>query len=422
MFEIPEQKLPDFAKDEQKITVLFAPLRNRTVNPKDWEHKINSWKTLISIYCACNEIYSFCLSSLNKVFLRNGRPPLCLKEVLDQMLREGSIQQIDRFLVKNSTTWSGWATDMLLKKPLAWSFGKLKNTIYVTTDDCTYVDLELIKTKSNDLMNKIPKDHLNKVISLPELLKFINENSNYTQKLKLLLHYLEKDGKVCLEVSSSNDCDYKIKFGDGISVKPIDEVDIGIHSLEKNETTLLENIEKLEDEMEKLRGQAKLQLSKGHRQTAKTCLRKKHEIEKKIQKKSDALHNIQIMLEKIKDTHTDAHVWESYKLALNSFNTTFKDSNLSEDAIEDTMIKLGEVLDIHEDIQTALSHPVKDTSTSESDLEQELADLISQEDSLTEDSEEQPAPDDFEARLKNLSINLPDVPETKKPKLEVPLI
>lgn len=57
----------------------------------------------------------------------------------------------------------------------------------------------------------------------------------------------------------------------------------------------------------------------------------------------NALHNIQILLQQIHETHSDAHVWEAYKNALAAFDTSFKDTGISESAIEDTMIKLGDV-------------------------------------------------------------------------------
>lgn len=66
-------------------------------------------------------------------------------------------------------------------------------------------------------------------------------------------------------------------------------------------------------------------------------------MEKRVLKKMDALHNIQILLQQINETHNDAHVWEAYKSALAAFNTSFKDTGLSENAIEDTIIKLGDV-------------------------------------------------------------------------------
>lgn len=57
----------------------------------------------------------------------------------------------------------------------------------------------------------------------------------------------------------------------------------------------------------------------------------------------NTLHNIQRLLEQIQDTHNDAHVWEAYKKALGAFNTSFKDSGLSEKAIDETMVLLGDV-------------------------------------------------------------------------------
>lgn len=58
----------------------------------------------------------------------------------------------------------------------------------------------------------------------------------------------------------------------------------------------------------------------------------------------DALNNIQLLLQQIHETHNDAHVWEAYKKALAAFNTSFKDTGISESAIEDTMIELSHVI------------------------------------------------------------------------------
>ncbi|XP_019880740.2 charged multivesicular body protein 7 [Aethina tumida] len=409
MFQIPEEKLPDFAKDEQKVSVLFAPLRNRTVNPRDWDNKINCWKILISLYCKSNDVYSFTLQSMNKVFVRNGRPPVCLKDVLEQMLKDGDIIPLDKFDSKSPETWSGWATDVLIKRPLVWSFNKLKNSMFDPSDNITYVEISVINEKSTELFNLIPKDYLNKVINMNDLLSILKKDRSYSSSVKMLLHNLANQKKVFVHTSNIVDDEtYMIKFTDKNTAAPINEMDIGIYSLEKNEKLLTETIEKLEDEIQSLIKQAKAQLAKGHKQSAKTCLRKKHEIEKRISKKADALHNIQVLVERIRDTHSDAHVWESYKLALESFNTTFKGTGLSEDAVEDTMIKLGEVLDIHDDIQTALSKPAKDTTASESDLEQELADLLK-----TEDKQE-PSTDTIEAQLAKLHLSFPDLSDESK--------
>lgn len=66
-------------------------------------------------------------------------------------------------------------------------------------------------------------------------------------------------------------------------------------------------------------------------------------MEKQLEKKANALHNVQNCLEQLKGTHTNAHVWEAYKNALHAFNTTYKETGISEEAVDDTMLKLGEV-------------------------------------------------------------------------------
>lgn len=45
------------------------------------------------------------------------------------------------------------------------------------------------------------------------------------------------------------------------------------------------------------------------------------------------------------EANTDGQVLESYKLALTSLKETFKNAGLSEDAVSQTMLELGEVSD-----------------------------------------------------------------------------
>ncbi|KAJ8983006.1 hypothetical protein NQ317_014302 [Molorchus minor] len=406
MFQIPEDKLPNSLKDEQRINVLFAPLRNQSVNAKDWENKISAWKNILKIYCESNDVYSFTLTSLNKIFVRNGRPPSCFNEVISEMIKTGELQVIDVFLKKSSDTWSGWAADVFIKRPLSWSFNKIKNSIFMFTNndkDNTFVYLEVIKLKCDNLL-----------ISLNHLLSLLGKNCEHIDNIKLVLHYLLIQHKIDIMKLNSKGNDeletFLIKFGDGSKVTLISEKDIGIYTLERNEGLISKNIESLEDEIQNCVKDAKLHLSKNHRQMAKSSLRKKHELEKK----ANALHNIQILLEQIHETHTDAHVWEAYKNALSAFDTTFKDTGMSEDVIEDTMIKLGDMLDRHEDIQTALARPM---DTNDSDLEEELAEL------LRNDTGDVPPDDsgftnDLEKHMEKLSLELPDVP-SKSPDVSV---
>ncbi|XP_057670926.1 charged multivesicular body protein 7 [Diorhabda carinulata] len=417
MFDIPNENLPDCLLDENRINVLFAPIRNKSVNPKDWDNKISSWKTIIKTYCESNDIYTFTVSSLSKVFIRNGRSPPCLPEVISEMEKNGDIQRLDLFLKNNPKTWTGWATDIFVKTPFVWSFNKLKSSLF-TTDSSQQpkVFIEIIKTKCDTILKILPNNYKNKLISLKDLLSIIKKTPNDIEDVKLLLHHMSNKNIIDItKLNSNNKNELEttlIKFSDTNST--ISEVDVGVYTLEQNEKIILKGIEEMEDNIEKLIKEAKVHLSKHHRQMAKSCLRKKHDLEKSLEKKAQALHNVQLLLHQINEANSNATVWDSYKKVLTTFDVTYKDAGISEDLIDDTMIKLGEVLDKNEDIQSALSKPPQDFD--DTDLEQELADLIN------EDNLEGGPPDggvntsEIEMKLDDLSLNLPEVPDNSPEK------
>lgn len=282
MFNIPTEKLPDVLKDEKRINVIFAPLRNKTVNPKDWENKISSWKTVIKTYCDTNDVYSFTLSSLNNIFIRNGRPPSCLREVIVEMAKEGEVQIMEIFIKENSESWSGWATDILIKRPLSWSYNKLKNTLFAESDhDYAYVHLDVINSKCDTLLTLVPDNCKNKLICLEDLLTILGKKSSDIDNIKLLLHNMKNQCKLdTVTLDSKNKKDVLqtvlIKFADGEKVNPVSEIDIGIYTLEKNENIISKNIENLEDQIQKCIKEAKMHLSKNHRQMVNSLNGKKY--------------------------------------------------------------------------------------------------------------------------------------------------
>lgn len=414
MFDIPKENIPECLLDENRINVLFAPIRNKSVNPKDWDNKISSWRTIIKAYCESNDIYTFTVSSLNKVFIRNGRSPPCLPEVISEMEKNGDVQRLDIFLKNNPKTWTGWATDVFVKTPFIWSYNKLKSSIFASdSSQQPRVILEVIKTKCETILNVLPNNYKNKLVSLKDILSIIKKTPNDIEDVKLLLHYMSNKNLIDVtKLNSNNQNELEttlIKFSDGTTNSVITEVDIGVYTLEQNEKIILKGIEEMEDNIEKCINEAKIHLSKHHRQMARSCLRKKHDLEKSLEKKAQALHNVQLLLHQIHETNSNVTVWDSYKKVLSAFDVTYKDAGISEDVIDDTMIKLGEILDKNEDIHAALAKPAQDFD--DLDLEQELADLIK------EDDTEGGPPDggvnnsDIETKLENLSLNLPEVPE-----------
>lgn len=346
---LPKCIEPECWNDEQRLNVLFAPIRPRNVNPQDWDSKYNFWRGLISAYCHHCGIYIFKVTDLEEAFKKDGRTPKCLEMVVKEMERAGECVPLSSFLEKNAENWSSWATNVLIRKPLLWSYKTIKDAVVPPEKDITYVHEETVRKKARQLVASLPDDKKNKVLSLGELLTLTKDVCNGVNNIKLLLHFLVNENKATIKELYTASTDTKDKYAhfliklDDRKVQPISDVEIGVHTLQQNEKALLENIEHLEDEITELTESAKRHLSKGHKHVAKTCLRKRRVLENCLTKRSNALHNVQTLLGRVHEAGTDGQVLESYKLALASLRDTFKNAGLSEDAVSQTMLELGEV-------------------------------------------------------------------------------
>lgn len=271
MIPLPEDLLP---QDEKRTSVLFAPVRARSVNPQDWDSKLTFWKNLIGTYCVRCKVYSFKLDDLKDAFKRNGRSPGCLDVVFEEMVKNGECVPLDKFFESSPDTWSRWAADVLVKKPLLWSYNVLKDKFVTKDKEVTYVHQKTIEEESEKFLSSVPNDYKNKVINLKELLDIQVYDLSDPNSVKLLLHQLTKNGKAAVkELALNTDIEDNgtkakhllIKIADK-KVQPITNVEIGIHTLEQNEKTLLDNVEELESKIDQLQNEAKEHLKKGHRQ------------------------------------------------------------------------------------------------------------------------------------------------------------
>lgn len=268
---LPKCIEPDCWNDQQRLNVLFAPIRPRSVNPQDWDSKYNFWRGLIFAYCDHCGIYIFKVSDLEEAFKKDGRTPKCLETVVKEMERVGECVPLSSFLEKNAENWSTWAANVLIKKPLLWSYKTIKDAVIPPERDVTYVHEETVRKKARQLVASLPDDKKNKVLTLGELLTLTKDKCNGVNNIKLLLHLLVKENKAVIKELYTASSDTKDKYAhfllklDDKKVQAISDVEIGIHTLEQNENALLENIEKLEDEIAELKENARRHLEKGHR-------------------------------------------------------------------------------------------------------------------------------------------------------------
>lgn len=71
----------------ERLTVLMAPFKNREVNEVNYDGKMKFWKNVIIAECNRRHQCSFSVDELKTFFLHKGRSPVCLQNVVDDMLR-----------------------------------------------------------------------------------------------------------------------------------------------------------------------------------------------------------------------------------------------------------------------------------------------------------------------------------------------
>lgn len=270
LYSLPMEQIPEFWKNGTRIDVLFAPFRNEFVNPKDKETKLSSWRDIIYIYCNHYKILTFTLSDFQKFFNHFGKSPGCLKEVIEELLKTGEIIYLEDFLQKPAETWVGWAANTLIKKPVVWSFTKIIGTFNNDNTNRKYVHIKVLQQESEALLRAISENYKNKIINVGKLLELQLSEHIKSEHIKLLLHFLYCRGDIyMIEVKCKNNNfeeNTLIKFKEGKSTENISAVDIDIYMLEMSEKTLLEEIERMETQINKIIVDTKKYLIEGQKQ------------------------------------------------------------------------------------------------------------------------------------------------------------
>lgn len=447
--KVRDEILPECWKDEVRMNSLFAPFRKRSVNPLDWDSKLKFWKTLIDKWCSCTNRPVFTLAEVTTFFERNGRRALCLPDVVSEMIRSGDackLADFERGAVSGavlpgeevgnapSSSWAGWAVDVMVKRPLSWAASRL----WSGGEGGAFVEVApeepiIIFSVLKNVSDKIVESSTGELVDISELQK--SEYSKESFRLALLL--LQRRGlatttthghTTLVKVASEHKkcASSPTSVSSSVTTSPlISEVERSSYVLQKDETALQKNIEQLEEEKAKLTEEAREYIRKGMRQLAKSSLRKKHALEQCIEKRVQALENVQALLHRVKEAETDGQVLESYKLGVSALKKTLAEAGLTEDNVENTRAELEEVLDLQGDITNTLSDMGKlaEGDFEEAELEDELAELLAHSESTPEkvpsteilkkkEGENKKWGENIEQRLKNLTVeDLPSPPD-----------
>ncbi|XP_008546100.1 charged multivesicular body protein 7 [Microplitis demolitor] len=413
-FPLPIKDMPEsWFKDEQ-MNAMFAEFRSRSVNPQDWDSKYKFWQELISKWLSFNNKCSFTITDLKSIFKRKGCTPLCLKTVLEELHRNREIVTEDEFLY-DQNSWTSWLVDTVVKKPVVWSFSKLKN-YFVTSvplnSNVRYIHLKTVKELADTILGLSANENptILSVQQITEKCKVICDNKSLSEEnVKLALLWIGRYKSSQLSIQSNHVLDCLLKITP-TGISNLSEVEEGLYKIKESEKIILKRIEELEIERNENLTKVKSYINSGLREVAKTYLRRKHELDKRIEKHSVTLQNLQSLKLNISDAHSNSEVLHAYKKG-NEILKNCENTGLSATNVQDTMDDMHEIIEELNDIQKVLSEPVK-IDESDQDLEEELKEL------MTSDSYLPSVPNseisDLEERLSDLRFPEYPVPPQSK--------
>lgn len=261
--------------------------------------------------------------------------------------RNNEIIQETNFFKEPCETWTAWSIDIFVKKPISWSFSKVKNYVVgqeTNSTEVKYVHLRIVRELGDVILSiaEVKKDNVLFPISeIVEYCKSKTEKQISENAVRLTLQWLKQRKKVVFKKSSNPNSELLIKISVQMA-NEITEIEEGMYKLIKQENDLIKEIELMEQEKLNIINEAKMYLGKELRQMAKTRLRRKMELEKTIEKRAQALANLRVLITNIEDAHSNSAVLSAYKTGSDVLKKMGL-NDLTEYGVRDIMDDINEV-------------------------------------------------------------------------------
>jgi charged multivesicular body protein 7 len=370
------------------------------------------------------------ISDLKEVFRRNGTTPQCLQEVLDDLALEDDIQEKEAFLEVPEKSWIGWGVNTLMKKPIKFGFGLIKERVMSNNkEERVFVVKSAVKRQATIMQSIVKKCHsYNNIVTMEDLIKSLTDTGISSEGISLALHYLSCLDKVYIEHNDDQDEKHHhktlLKFAEPhMTVAPITEMQRSIFNLEHTEKFLITVMGDKEMAIDELMAKIRECLKDGKKQTAKTYLKKKHAFDKDLEKTSQILENVQAMLQRVHGAKSDKEIINTYKMGSNAIKSAFASAGLDLDSVDDIIEDMKEVFEKEQDIQAAISEPMRGgVEIDDSELEKELLDLVNDDKDNNDnnsfnqikkkDKEDKFDDDEIERRLQRLRSDFHDPEST----------
>uniref|UniRef100_A0A8C5QWF8 Charged multivesicular body protein 7 n=1 Tax=Leptobrachium leishanense TaxID=445787 RepID=A0A8C5QWF8_9ANUR len=355
----PVNPYPPEWDDDERMSFLFSAFKqSRDVNTADWDSKMAFWVPTILQYAQSQGLVSVALHQLQTEFTRKGSVPLGLPIVMQEMVRQGSLQRESDFVAGVTSGWLSWGMSQLVIRPLRWTAGKILG-VQISPDEA-FVVPEVLKKWAELLLMQYRSSSLNSspVLHEKDVRMLWAEICPKSASLNLVLLQLQRDKRICMMERSGEKL---VKFvQEGMSLTPIGEADVGILELRKCEKLLsslflIPGISHFCDLDINCMYPFFFSFSQALR-----CMRRRKLAEHRVSELQNKVDTVQNILERISTAETDRKVVTAYEGGVSALRLAMKD--VSVDKAESLVDQIQEFCDLQDDIsQTLTGMSVGDT-------------------------------------------------------------
>ncbi|XP_041370579.1 charged multivesicular body protein 7-like [Gigantopelta aegis] len=398
--------------DDQKMSVLFAPFREKSLNPQSWDKKIKFWTQLILKDFKKNNEFILDVNSLVLRFVRKGKKPACLETVIQEMLRMKKLQTLQDFHQSCHSGWVSWGMTTFVKRPLNWSLG------FVLKSNEEVSGQLIIVEHLQDMSARLLEDHYDcvnhestdNIVEMTVLQDQHRSLCKTDSDLNLILTQLEKNKKIVRMKIGENDVIIKFCKKNEQEVKPIQELELNVFRIQKVKRNLEKQIEALSPQIDRHTQDAQLHVRNGKKHMALHSLRKRQTVQKLMDKKSSTVDMLQMIIHRIEDAATNEMVLKAYESGMNAIKDLTKKTPI--DKVENVIDDLQDVLEDQSEVNDILSKGAEsaDADVTKDELEAELEELL-EEDKQQMDQDVDSLSDLLGGVTMNQhDLQLPDVP------------
>ena len=186
------------------------------------------------------------------------------------------------------------------------------------------------------------------------------------EQLQLIISFLASKGN-CKLVDSSVKI---IKFDDCNAT--ISEKEISLLRLEDAKVMIEQDIDKIEDEIERCKEEAREAIKQNNKSKGMNILKKKARLNQQLERKHNQFDNIETLEEQLLSTDTNKQILD----VLAKSTQVLKSKNKMPEDVDELLCSLEEAMESHKSLLHDISKPLGGQFVDEDELEEELNQLI----------------------------------------------